>query len=458
MTPVYGQGGCGSELSIAPSEKERTIIECVEIRHNLSTRFRNSLSAMSKNDPASVSIDSSSSNGKAQKPSKKSKLPSNDSRQGTISSAAKAEKRQRRVKQGDTVPSLTPKALEQHVVREAVDSAQEAKVAAVQDIVARTPPHDVRTLAKVLDAILSGASVDDAEVLREALIRQKELNAPLQFKADEELSPDWRTGGYPYKSLMSRKNYEKQKYRLQVELLKLQSWVKKTGQKLVILFEGRDAAGKGGTIKRFMEHLNPRGARVVALEKPSEVERGQWYFQRYVEHLPTAGEIVLFDRSWYNRAGVEKVMGFCSHEEYVEFMRQAPEFERNLVRSGTHLVKFWFSVSREEQRRRFNERQSHPLKQWKLSPIDMASLDKWDDYTKAKEAMFFYTDTADAPWTVIKSDCKKRARLNGMRYILHKLAYEGKDLEAIGPLDPLIVGRANVVYERGEHAEGMPIL
>ena len=172
-----------------------------------------------------------------------------------------------------------------------------------------------------------------------------------------------------------------------------------------------------------MEHLNPRGARVVALEKPSEVERGQWYFQRYVQHLPTAGEIVLFDRSWYNRAGVERVMGFCTDDEYDEFMRQSPEFERNLVRSGIHLIKFWFSVSREEQRRRFKERKSHPLKQWKLSPIDLASLDKWDEYTKAKEAMFFYTDTADSPWTVIKSDCKKRARLNAMRYVLHRLPY-----------------------------------
>jgi polyphosphate kinase 2 len=249
---------------------------------------------------------------------------------------------------------------------------------------------------------------------------------------------------------MTRKAYERQKYRLQVELLKLQSWVKREGQKVVILFEGRDAAGKGGTIKRLMEHLNPRGASVVALEKPTIAETGQWYFQRYIEHLPTAGEIVLFDRSWYNRAGVEKVMGFCSDAEYAEFMRQAPEFERNLVRSGIHLIKFWFSVSQEEQHRRFKERKVHPLKQWKLSPVDLASLDKWDDYTKAKEAMFFYTDTADAPWTVIKSDCKKRARLNAMRYLLHKLPYSNKNLEYIGPLDPLLVGRAHVVYERGE--------
>jgi len=224
------------------------------------------------------------------------------------------------------------------------------------------------------------------------------------------------------------------------------------------LFEGRDAAGKGGAIKRFMEHLNPRGARVVALEKPTDEERGQWYFQRYVKHLPTAGEIVLFDRSWYNRAGVEHVMGFCSPEEYAEFMRQVPEFERNLTRSGTHLIKFWFSVSRKEQRRRFKNREVHPLKQWKLSPIDQASLDKWDEYTKAKEAMFFNTDTADAPWTVVKSNCKKRARLNAMRYVLHKLRYPDKNLKRIGQVDSLLVGRAHVVYERDERNAESPLL
>jgi len=199
-----------------------------------------------------------------------------------------------------------------------------------------------------------------------------------------------------------------------------------------------------------MEHLNPRGARVVALEKPSDVERGQWYFQRYVEHLPTRGEIVLFDRSWYNRAGVERVMGFCTQSEYDEFMRQCPEFERHLVRSGVHLVKFWFSVSRAEQRRRFKERKAHPLKQWKLSPVDMASLDKWDDYTVAKEQMFLHTDTSDAPWTVIKSDCKKRARLNAMRYMLHRLPYQNKDVNVLGSVDPLLVGRAALVAGRTE--------
>lgn len=259
---------------------------------------------------------------------------------------------------------------------------------------------------------------------------------------DDELSPALSEGGYPYRHRLSHDAYERQKRCLQLELLKLQNWVRETGQRVLILFEGRDAAGKGGTIKRFMEHLNPRGARVVALEKPTPAERGQWYFQRYVQHLPTAGEIVLFDRSWYNRAGVEHVMGFCSPGEYREFLQQAPEFERHLTRSGTHLVKFWFSVSREEQRRRFDDRQTHPLKQWKLSPVDLASLDKWDDYTRAKQAMFAGTDTVDAPWTVIRSDCKRRARLNALRHVLHALPYAQRELDAIGAPDPLIVGCA----------------
>src|SRR5512139_3829209 len=349
-----------------------------------------------------------------------------------------ASRRPRRVKAGDVGPTSSPEAVETYAVGQASASATEAQVNALQDI-------------------LRGRQPADAVALMKKLLKEQQARAETAaVSADDELSDDWRTGGYPYKNLMSRKTYERQKYRLQVELLKLQAWVKETGARVVILFEGRDAAGKGGTIKRFMEHLNPRGARVVALEKPSEVERGQWYFQRYVSQLPTAGEIVLFDRSWYNRAGVERVMGFCNDDEYLEFMRQCPEFERNLVRSGIHLIKFWFSVSRQEQRRRFKERKSHPLKHWKLSPVDLASLDKWEEYTRAKEAMFFYTDTADAPWTVIKSDCKKRARLNSMRYVLHRLPYTKKDLESVGNIDPLLVGRANVVYERGErHAIAM---
>jgi polyphosphate kinase 2 len=264
----------------------------------------------------------------------------------------------------------------------------------------------------------------------------------------------FETGKYPYTTRLSRKRYEKEKARLQAELLKVQIWAQETGQKFVILFEGRDAAGKGGTIKRFTEHLNPRSARVVALAKPTEKERGQWFFQRYIEHLPTAGEMVFYDRSWYNRAGVERVMGFCTPNEYLEFMRQTPELERMFVRSGIRLYKYWFSVTREEQKRRFAARETDPLKRWKLSPIDRASLGKWDDYTEAKEAMFFYTDTADAPWTIIKSDDKKRARLNAMRHFLDSLDYPGKDAEVVGQPDPLIVGRAAHVVHRADHILG----
>jgi polyphosphate kinase 2 len=295
--------------------------------------------------------------------------------------------------------------------------------------------------------VLDGTSPDDRAALGEAFFASTPVYGVPPINPDDELSDD-PNADYPYRNLLSRKSYERQKYQLQVELLKLQAWVKESGQRVVVLFEGRDAAGKGGTIKRFMEHLNPRGARVVALDKPTDRERGQWYFQRYVEHLPTAGEIVLFDRSWYNRAGVERVMGFCTNEEYLEFLRQTPEFERNLVRSGVRLVKLWFSVTRDEQRRRFAERQNHPLKQWKLSPVDMASLDKWAAYTTAKENMFVHTDTAEAPWTTIKSDCKKRARLNALRYVLHSMPYENKDLGRVGLLDPLIVGPAKVLLER----------
>jgi polyphosphate kinase 2 len=250
---------------------------------------------------------------------------------------------------------------------------------------------------------------------------------------------------------MKRKEYEKLKLGLQTELLKMQNWAKQSGERIAILFEGRDAAGKGGTIKRFMEHLNPRGASVVALEKPSDRERGQWYFQRYITRLPSAGEIVLFDRSWYNRAGVEKVMGFCSDRDHLEFLRQVPELERMLVNSNLRLFKFWFSVSQKEQRRRFNQRKGDPLKQWKLSPVDMASLDKWDDYTRAKEEMFFYTDTPDAPWTVVRADDKKRARINCIRYVLHRVEYAGKDPRQIGELDSRIVGDARDIFEKGEH-------
>jgi polyphosphate kinase len=264
----------------------------------------------------------------------------------------------------------------------------------------------------------------------------------------------FETGEYPYKTKIAYKDYEAHKAELQVELLKVQDWVKATEQKIVILFEGRDAAGKGGTIRRFMEHLNPRGARVVALEKPTPKERTQWYFQRYIEHLPAGGEIVLFDRSWYNRAGVERVMGFCTPNEYLEFMRQTPELERMLVRTGTLLFKYWFSVTRDEQLRRFKSRENEPLKKWKLSPIDRQSLDKWDDYTEAKEAMFFHTDTADAPWTIIKSNDKQRARLNCMRHFLASLDYPEKDSKVVGHPDPLIVGSSAHVIGNSEHILG----
>lgn len=227
--------------------------------------------------------------------------------------------------------------------------------------------------------------------------------------------------------------------------------MEETQQKFILLFEGRDAAGKGGTIKRFMEHLNPRAARVVALNKPSDRERGQWFFQRYIKHLPTSGEIVLYDRSWYNRAGVERVMGFCEPAEYLEFMRQTPDFEQMLTRSGTKLFKYWFSVTCEEQMRRFKSRENDPLKRWKLSPIDRASMDRWDDYTEAKEAMFFYTDTADAPWTVIRSNDKKRARLNCMRHFLSQLEYPSKDPNVVTAPDPNIVLHANHVVQNTNH-------
>ncbi|WP_171126460.1 MULTISPECIES: polyphosphate kinase 2 [unclassified Ruegeria] len=276
---------------------------------------------------------------------------------------------------------------------------------------------------------------------------------------ERQPSPDkirhaFESGKYPYDRKLARKTYEEQKAQLQAELLKVQLWAQETGQRFVLLFEGRDAAGKGGTIKRFMEHLNPRQARVVALNKPTWEEKGQWYYQRYVQELPTVGEMVFYDRSWYNRAGVERVMGFCSPNEYLEFMRQTPELERMLVRSGIQLYKYWFSVTQTEQQRRFKSRETDPLKQWKLSPIDKASLDKWEDYTEAKEAMFFYTDTADAPWTIIKSNDKKRARLNTMLHFLSTLDYPDKDHDIVGEPDPLIVGQAHHVIHRSEHILG----
>jgi polyphosphate kinase len=269
---------------------------------------------------------------------------------------------------------------------------------------------------------------------------------PQLLRPDGSIVDTWREN-YPYSERMRRSEYDRRKRLLQIELLKLQRWVKDNGEHLVVVFEGRDAAGKGGTIKRFTEHLNPRGTQIVALEKPSERESTQWYFQRYVNHLPAAGEIVLFDRSWYNRAGVERVMGFATDEQYREFLRQVPQLEQMLVESGIRLVKLWFSVSRAEQRTRFLIRQIDPVKQWKLSPVDLASLDRWDDYTEAKEAMFFHTHTDHAPWTVVKSNDKKRGRIEAMRYVLSGLPYDDKDDDVVGKADPLVVGPATEVLE-----------
>jgi polyphosphate kinase 2 len=305
------------------------------------------------------------------------------------------------------------------------------------------PVPSVKTPASTVAKAPEGQAPDSRQVTRS--FRQP---------TSDEIRRAFETGQYPYAQKLSRRSYEREKARLQAELLKVQHWAQETGQKFVLLFEGRDAAGKGGTIKRFTEHLNPRTARVVALNKPTDEERGQWYFQRYIAHLPTAGEIVLYDRSWYNRAGVERVMGFCEPNDYLEFMRQTPDLERMLARAGIHLYKYWFSVTQEEQKARFASRETDPLKQWKLSPIDKASLGKWDDYTEAKEAMFFYTDTADAPWTVIKSDDKKRARLNCMRHFLSTLDYPDKDPKIAKAPDPLIVGGAGHVIHRSNHILG----
>lgn len=259
----------------------------------------------------------------------------------------------------------------------------------------------------------------------------------------------WREN-YPYDRKIRRKEYERIKRILQIEMLKLQRWTKDTGARVVVVCEGRDAAGKGGTIQRFTERLNPRGARIVALDKPTDRERGQWYFQRYVAHLPAPGELVFFDRSWYNRAGVERVMGFCTQPEYELFLQQCPAFERMLVDDGIIVVKFWFSVSRAEQRTRFAIRQVDPVRQWKLSPTDIDSLDRWDAYTTAKIDMFRATDTEHAPWTVVKSNDKRRARLEAMRSLLARVDYTAKSAEAVGKPDPLIVGAAATLLEPGE--------
>ncbi len=342
-----------------------------------------------------------------------------------------------------------------------VESEAQAEVVAVAapvevvDVPVATPVEAVEEPAPA-----DAGAVADADAVEATPATGPDLPPPgTEVKSFPIVVPDtlrqaFEAGDYPYPERMSRRSYEAAKAKLQAELLKVQIWAQDTGQKFVILFEGRDAAGKGGTIKRFMEHLNPRFARVVALNKPTDIERAQWFFQRYVEHLPTAGEMVFYDRSWYNRAGVERVMGFCSPNEYLEFMRQAPELERMFVRSGIRLYKYWFSVSQDEQKARFAARSTDPLKRWKLSPIDMASLSRWDDYTEAKEAMFFYTDTADSPWIIVKSNDKKRARLNCMLHFLDSLDYPDKDLKIVHKADPLIVTQAGHVINKADHILG----
>jgi polyphosphate kinase 2 len=311
---------------------------------------------------------------------------------------------------------------------------------------------DIEAVMDLADIIASLQDLEDDSLEKYGLTVEgtwDEVDDPVLVGPDGLPVHTWMEG-YPYDERMTRREYDITKRLLQIELLKMQAWTKQTGARIAIVFEGRDAAGKGGTIKRFMEHLNPRGARVVALEKPTEKEAGEWYFQRYVQHLPTAGEIVLFDRSWYNRAVVEPVMGYCTTQQYEEFMRQAPAFEKMLVRDGIIVIKFWFSVSRKEQLTRFTIRRIDPVRQWKLSPTDLASLDRWDDYTVAKEKMFFYTDTTWAPWTVVRSNDKKRGRVEAMRYVLAHVDYEEKDEGIVGTPDPLIVGPPGDIYEMGE--------
>jgi len=267
----------------------------------------------------------------------------------------------------------------------------------------------------------------------------------------------WREN-YPYPRRLGKRPYQDAKRELQIELLKLQRSVKQHGKRVLVIFEGRDAAGKGGTIRRFTEHLNPRGVRVVALDKPAEHEQGDNYLRRYLPHLPARGEIVLFDRSWYNRAGVERVMGFCPPEEYLRFLQEVPEFERGLAASGIAVIKLWFSVTRAEQLQRFLARQADPVKRWKLSAIDLASLHRWDDYSRAKEAMFRYTDAPEAPWTVVKSNDKRRARLEAIRHVLSLFDYEGKEHAVVGRPDPLIAGPVGALpeLEAGDPALSLP--
>jgi len=256
------------------------------------------------------------------------------------------------------------------------------------------------------------------------------------------------SGGYPYEKKLKRDGFDSALRLLQIELVKLQYHAGRSGDRIVVLFEGRDSAGKGSCIGRFREHLNPRSARGVALTKPTETERGQWYFQRYAAQMPTAGEIVLFDRSWYNRAGVERVMGFATPDQVADFLREAPEFEGMLVRDGIHLFKIYLEIGREMQLMRFHERRHDPLKQWKITDMDLAAIDRWDEYTHAKEEMFRFTHTAVAPWHVVLANDQRRARLESIRLVLKAMDYDGKDEAAIGETDTLIVGSGHDFFQR----------
>ncbi len=255
------------------------------------------------------------------------------------------------------------------------------------------------------------------------------------------------SGGYPYDKKLKREKYEKQLKVLQIELAKLQAHIKKSGERIVVVFEGRDSAGKGGCIQRFTQHLNPRYARIVALTKPTEAERGQWYFQRYVAQMPARGEMALFDRSWYNRAGVERVMGFCTEDEAVRFLREAPEFEQMLVRDGIRLFKIFLDIGREMQLKRFHARRHDPLKRWKLSDIDLAAIPRFDDYSRAQAEMFRYTHTPTTPWVVVRANDQRRARLETMRCVLSAMDYADKDDDAIGEIDTKIAGSGPEFFE-----------
>ena len=274
-----------------------------------------------------------------------------------------------------------------------------------------------------------------------------DLDDPELPKAVDEAA--LTSGGFPYDKKLDRDTYETELRNLQIELVKLQAHLQETGGRLVTLFEGRDAAGKGSAIKRFSEHLSSRRARIVALGKPTEIEAGQWYFQRYAAHMPTRGEIVLFDRSWYNRAGVERVMGFCTADQLADFLREAPQFEGMLVRDGIRLFKFYLEIGREMQWKRFHERRHDPLKSWKITDIDRAAMGKWDAYTKAKEDIFRFTHTPESPWTVIRANDQRRTRVETIRTVLAALDYEGKSKKVVGTPDPLIVGSGPEFFHAG---------